>query len=217
MISIKVTIAPESPKQILVELQGKLTNPRALNAALAERLSDELQTHFRRKNAQPNKRGWTKTNFWNQIANTTSVASVSDAGAIVTVAEERFRIHVTGGTIFPGPGKKALTIPLIQEARGLMASSYAQKFNRLFTIPGRHALFERTDRGTESVINKTSVRSRTGKRTLTLPLAARSTVRPVYALVASAKIPMDPDALPSAGAIQDALLDEASTYFEVLA
>jgi len=214
VISISVKIEPNSIKQITVELQGKIDDRKGLNKVLASRLADELQDHFRRKNAKPNKRGWAKKNFWNQLANATAVSSVSDSGAVVTVAEERFRIHVTGGVITPKKAKM-LTIPLIEAANGLMASSYAQKFNRrLFTIPGRNALFERTGQGSESVIGQTNVRARQGKRTLTIPLAARSTIRPVYALVPRATIPADPDALPSAEKIQTALLEEAADWLD---
>jgi len=215
MITISVKMVPDSVKQITVELHGKVSNLQGLNKALASRLSDELIEHFREKNKTPNKLGGARTNFWNQLAEATSVAAVNEKGATVTVADHRFRIHVTSGTIKPGPGKKALTIPLIPEARGLMAASYAQKFGRtLFTIRGRHALFERTDRGTESVIGKTNVSARRGKRTLTLPLSARSTIRPVYALAAQAKIPADPTALPTAEKIQTALLEEAADWLD---
>lgn len=215
MISISVKMEPGSVKQITVELQGKIENLQGLNKVLASRLADELVDHFRRKNSKPNKLGGTKTNFWNKMADATAVTAVSETGATVTVAEERFRIHVTGGVIKPSPGKKALTIPLVPEARGLMASSYVRKFNRLlFTIPGRRALFERTDRGSESVIGKTNVRARRGKRTLTIPLSARSTIRPVYALAAKATIDADPDALPNADQIQTALLEEAADWID---
>jgi hypothetical protein len=215
VIAITVKMTPDSVKQITVELSGKVKNLQGLNKALATRLSDELIDHFREKNKVPNKLGGARTNFWSQLAKATSVEAVNEKGATVTVADHRFRIHVTGGTIKPGPGKKALTIPLIPEARGLMAASYVQKFDRpLFTIRGRNALFERTDRGTESLIDKTDVRARQGKRTLTIPLAARSTIRPVYALASSATIPDDPTALPTGDKLQAALLEEAADWLD---
>lgn len=214
MISISVKMEPGSVKQITVELTGAVKDLQGLNSSLAKRLQVELVKHFRSKNAKPNKRGWTKSDFWEDIAQDTEIANISEKGATVTVADHRFRIHVTGGVIRPVKAKR-LTIPLIPEARGLMASSYARKFNRtLFTIPGRNALFETVKNGTESVIGKTNVRARRGKRTLTLPLSARSTIRPVYALAAQAKIPADPTALPTAEKLQTALLEEAADWLD---
>ncbi len=214
MISISVKMEPGSVKQITVELSGAVKDLQGLNKALADRLSDELIDHFRTKNKAPNKRGWEKTNFWERIADTTKIARIDERGATVTVADTRFRIHVTGGVIRPVKAKM-LTIPLIPEARGEFASSYARKFNRtLFTIPGRNALFETVKNGSESVIGKTNVRARRGKRTLTLPLSARSTIRPVYALAAQAKVPADPTALPTAEKLQTALLESAADWLD---
>jgi len=181
---VKVTVTMNSISLAITEV---ITNRRGLNAALATRLVDELQAHFIKKNAKPNKMGAAKSDFWKSISQATQVLSVSDADAVVTVAEARFRIHYYGGTIKPGPGKKALTIPLIPAARGLMARSYeAATGNELFIIKGRSNLYEKTATG----------------------------IRAVYALKKSVTIKKDPDALPSASDIEAALTEEATDWIK---
>lgn len=154
MISVSVTV-----DRIDVRIDAVIQNRRGLNAALASRLVDELQAHFIKKNAVPSKMaGAKKTDFWKSIAQATQVLSVSDADAVVTVAEERFRIHYYGGTIKPKQ-KKFLTIPLIPAARGLMARSYeAATGNDLFIIKGHSNLYEKNSTGIRAVY-KPKIRS----------------------------------------------------------
>jgi hypothetical protein len=177
MVEVKVTI-----DRIDVKISGILDNRRGLHAALASRLVDVLQQHFIKKNALPNKMQAKKTDFWKSISQATQVLSVSEANAVVTVADRRFGIHVTGGTIRPVQ-KKYLTIPLIPEARGLFAASYEQATGReLFIVKG--TLCEKTDNG----------------------------IRAVYALKKQVTIPKDPEALPSPEAIASALTEEAEDW-----
>lgn len=211
-VSVQVKFAPADPRSILVEVEGQLKNRTGLHKVLAAALADQLQGHFRDKNRVPNRMNAPKTNFWNQVANATSVTEVSETGAVVTVAEDRFRIQLFGGTITPKKAK-ALTIPLIKEARGLFARSYETKFRtRLFTIKGKRALFERVGQGGEALDRQTNVRVRQGKRTLTIPLAGGSRIRPVYALVPKATIKADPTALPSQAEIVKRLQEEAEDF-----
>jgi len=180
MVTVTVTM-----DTIQVEIPEKIANRRGLHAALASRLVDELQAHFIKKNALPNKMGARKSDFWKSISQATQVASVSEEGAVVTVADKRFRIHYHGGTIRPGPGKKALTIPLIPAARGLFARSYEQATgHELFIIKGRSNLYEKTTDG----------------------------IRAVYALRKQVTIPRDPDAIPTEAAIAAALTEEAKDW-----
>ena len=132
MITASITVSPTNPREITVEVLAPLKNPRALNAVLAQRLANEIKDHFRLKNAEPNKRGWSKTNFWSQLGRATAVDkdSVSDTGATVVVADARYRVHLFGGTIRPTGGRKFLTIPLVVEASGLNPASYERKTKR---------------------------------------------------------------------------------------
>jgi hypothetical protein len=181
---VKVTVTMD---QIKVQIAGVIENRRGLHAALASRLVDELQAHFIKKNAKPNKMAAKKTDFWKSIAQATQVLSVAETEAIVAVADARFRIHYYGGTIKPGPGKKALTIPLIPEARGLFARSYeAATGHDLFIIKGKSNLYEKTTNG----------------------------IRAVYALKKSVFIPQDHDALPATADIEAALAEETADWIK---
>lgn len=182
MVNVNVTM-----DRVSVQVGEQIQNRRGLNAALASRLVDELQSHFIKKNAEPNGMGARKSDFWKQIAQATQVISVNDREAIVTVADKRFNIHLYGGDITPGPGKKALTIPLIPEARGLFARSYEEATgNELFIIKGRSNLYEKTSTG----------------------------IRAVYALRKKVTIPRDVDALPANDIITSALTDEVQDWLQ---
>jgi ribosomal protein S10 len=120
-------------------------------------------------------RGWNHT-----AADATSATITNDA--------TYYAHKVKGGTITPKRAK-ALTIPLIPEARGLYASVYQQNTGRrLFTIKGKHALFERIgsitsgSRGRRGAAGGTSIKT--------------SQIRAVYALVKSVTNGPWPGALP---------------------
>ncbi len=112
MIGIQVTISDQEAKAFLVHVAGTLTNRRGLNEALAIRLRRDLKAHFALKNQAPNKMGAPKSNFWSQVENATDILEITDAGATLQVAEQRFNIQLFGGTILPVKAK-FLTIPLI--------------------------------------------------------------------------------------------------------
>lgn len=110
-----------------------------------------------------------------------------------------YAFKVRGGTITPKRAK-CLTIPLIQEARGLYASVYAQNTgHRLFTIKGRNALFERTDGQTTGSRGRRGQAGSTAIRT--------SNIRAVYALVRSVTMTPWPNALPPDKVIGEAFVD----------
>jgi hypothetical protein len=207
-----VSVAASETRAFLVTLSGELENPRELNAALGERLTDELRQHFAKKNLEPNKWNAEKTNFWNKVADATRVKEVTAAGVTVQVAEQRFNIHLFGGTIFPKTAR-SLTIPVIREARGMSVASYRRETGkRLFRIRGRDMLFEKAEEGqaSESRVNATRTRGR--GRTLGMRLAARQGIRAVFALKKSVRIDKDPEALPGEEALLKALQEEADDY-----
>lgn len=213
MISVAVTISDKEARSFLIAIDGDLTNRRDLNEVLADRLVSELRAHFTNKNREPNKMAAPKTNFWNKIADETNVAEITESGATVSVAEERFNIHLFGGTIVPKLAK-FLTIPLIKEARGESAASYKlETGHRLFTIPGRNALFEKAGGdATESRVGFTRGRN----RSFAVPLAAKQGIRPVFALAKSARIKADPDALPPSEKLAEALQEEAEGFLAAI-
>jgi hypothetical protein len=212
VIRIQVTAVDGGARAFLVSVTGTLTKRRELNEALAIRLRRELKDHFAIKNREPNKMNAPKSNFWRQVADATDIAEVTDSGATVAVAEQRFNIQLFGGTIFPRKAK-ALTIPVIVEARGESVASYRLKTGkRLFTIPGRNMLFEKADNGgaTESRLNFTRGRD----RSFGVKLGARQGLRGVFALARSANIKADPTALPRAADLLVAMQEEADDFMD---
>ena len=144
---------------------------------------------------------------------------VADAtGALIFNDADHFAFRVRGGTITP-KRVQYLTIPLIPEAKGLRVATYVQNTgNKLFTIPGRNALFERTDAPTgESAVRRLTGRNRDGS---TFPIRRKSGIRPVYALVKSVTVPPNTGAVPTdevvARAFSTAWQDELADRIERL-
>ncbi|MEI6655352.1 MAG: hypothetical protein WCP45_11330, partial [Verrucomicrobiota bacterium] len=131
MTSITITSNAADTGAFLVKVNGLLRGGRrALNAALAARLEADLHTHFRARNTEPNKMGASKTHYWQDISNATAVTSITASGAVVSIADVRFRIQLFGGTIKPTGGRKFLTIPLIAEARAHRVADYEKTTGR---------------------------------------------------------------------------------------
>lgn len=212
MIAVTGNVDARGARSFLVDVKVKLEKRRDFNEALGIRLRRELRTHFTRRNSEPNKMDAPKTNFWNQVAAATDLGEITETGAEVRVAEARFRIHLFGGTIVPKVAK-ALTIPLIKEARGESVASYRRKTgHRLFTIPGRDVLFEKMDSGraTESRVNATRGRD----RSFGVKLAPKQPLRGVFLLRDSVTIDKDPKALPPLDDLVAALQEEADDFME---
>ena len=185
----------------------------ALHRVLGERLTDELKDHFMARNKQPNKMNAPKTGFWADVAAATGVTSADASGAVVSVAEERFRIQLFGGTIVPKKAK-ALTIPLVKEARGMFVRDYERATGRkLFSLPGVNILFERAGANADrSTFGDQRGRTRIKGRTKGIGIRARTPLRAVYALAKSATILRDPDAMPPTEKLAAALKEEAEDF-----
>lgn len=220
MITAKITVTGAAETQaFLVKVTGTLRDRRGLNEALGLKLQEELKAHFIKKNAEGKKPGsladrlnGPKGNFWLRMADATKLETTTDSGATVGVGTNHFNIHLFGGTILPGPGKKALTIPLITEALGKRAGQYeADTGRKLFTIRGKKALFERTGAPATGEALLGRVRRRNGK-SKSVGLITRTGIRPVYALVRSATIKKDPTALPDTAALLTALQQKADDF-----
>jgi len=216
-MKLSYSVDSNNATQFLIDLEGLIVDRRELHQVLSERLAEDLQDHFRGKNQKPNRLGGPRTNFWADVANSTTVGSVSDSSGEVVIGGDpgqRVRIHIFGGTIVP-KAAGALTIPLIAEAHGLRVREYSQRFRkRLFTIPGRNVLFERSDGGgSESIINRETGRGRTRSgRATTVRLRARQELRAVYALSKGVTIQADPTALPTPDVMLQGLTEETNDY-----
>ena len=91
-----------------------------LAEAAAQGVSAALQEHFRRKNATPNAKGFPRSNYWQDAAESVSVKPNGDK-AIVSVDKEGVVLHLKGGTVRPVKGK-ALAIPCAAAVYGVWPS-----------------------------------------------------------------------------------------------
>jgi hypothetical protein len=214
VISLSITTDAANLRSFLVRVEGELHDPRGLNAALGSRLADELQDHFRTRNSEPNRMGAPKTNFWQDVAEATSMIEATPTGATVAVAEVRFRVHLFGGVIRPTGGRKFLTIPLIKEARGLRVADYEKQTGRkLFRLPNTGVLVERSAAGGERFLSKAStgvIRGKNGFRKISI--GEGSKLRVVYALKTFVTIKQDPRALPPMQQLITALLETGNQW-----
>lgn len=213
MMRLSVTVEASGARNFLVRIQGELHRPKSLNGALGRRLARELQGHFRARNKEPNQMAAPKTNFWKKVADDTVMTEATDTGATVTIAHDKFRIHLSGGTIRPTGGRKFLTIPLVKEARGKRVEDYEHESGRKLFRPGfKNVLLERSDKGTPAMIGGTrvSVRRRGAFREISAPSKGR--VRAVYALKRQVTLKADPRALPSMESLAAALNDAAEKW-----
>jgi hypothetical protein len=89
--------------------------------------------------------------FGEAVADGWNTQDAAPSSVTISNDAEHLAHKVNGGTITPKRAK-ALTIPLIAEARGQTARDYARNKNtKLFTIKGKKALFEKTSTGIRPV------------------------------------------------------------------
>lgn len=83
------------------------------------------------------------SHFGSEVTVGWNLRAVTMGGATIANNATYYAFKVSGGTIRPTGGRKYLTIPMIAEARGVRALDYSTRSgHKLFTIPGRNALFE---------------------------------------------------------------------------
>jgi ribosomal protein S10 len=128
------------------------------------------------------------TPFGSAVAQAWGFSASDEAGATIANDAKYLGFKVTGGTIRPKRAK-ALTIPLIPEAKGRRAADYQIDFRtRLFRIRGKSALFERIG---GSTVGSRGRRGRAGSASI-----QTTSIRPVYALAKSVTLKPWPGALP---------------------
>lgn len=161
---------------------------RSYFAGLGRALERLLRDHFRRKGAKPNKRGWPKSHFWDRrIRNATALTTITPTGATVTIADPAFAAHYHGATIRPKE-KKALAIPLIPEAYGVMPSSGL--IEGLFVFKPRDSDYAFLARDHPTI----------------------DRLQYVYLLTKKVTIPKDPDALPPTETINQTLIRQTTDW-----
>lgn len=94
-----------------------LRDARGLHAVLGRRAEIELRDHFVERNDEPNKNGWPKQGFWNDIAKATAFHDATEDRALVIISDPRFNQKFYGGPIKPIEAKY-LALPAIAAAYG---------------------------------------------------------------------------------------------------
>lgn len=216
MIKVSVNVSRDvSPllRQFISDLDGPtLTDLNAASGRAAVVAAKFYHNDFQDRGKWENKSlgthgaGRKSTGFGAQIANGWNFQRASKFRATIANSAPLYAHKVNGGTITPKRAK-ALTIPMIPEAHGRSAADY-QIFsgNRLFTIKGKRALFERV--GGEV----TASRGR-GRRTAGATKVKTSAIRPVYALLKSVNQRPWPGALPPSNLLAEAFAIEWEQQF----
>lgn len=99
---------------------------KAMREAAARAMSNTLIRHFRAKNNTPSAKGFKRSNFWSQAADSVTSRVEGDA-AIAEVRKEGVRLRLKGGTVRPTNGHKALAIPADPSVAGIWPSEYGGK------------------------------------------------------------------------------------------
>ena len=115
---------------------AKAKNPKAVLLNSGRELGNQLRTWFRKKNdAEPNKLGGARLNFWDRIASSVNQPQMAWYNSVsVTISDPKFAQKLFGGTI---TAKKAaaLTIPVTAEAYGMNPGTFeAEKGIKLTLI-----------------------------------------------------------------------------------
>lgn len=120
MISIRLASNTISPD--LARKARQVQRPRTLYEAGAKAVQRGIVTHLRALQARGNASGWPSQNFFargrNSVEKNVGIASISDKGAVVTIADPRFLHRITGGTV-TAKRRRFLAIPLRAEACAL--------------------------------------------------------------------------------------------------
>lgn len=209
MITIKVNIS-DGASPMLRNVIAALTGPQAAELSeqggiAARNAAIEYHREFDQAGGWKGPRYLGKgpndgKDFGADVARGWALESFTSGGAVIANDATHYAFKVKGGTITPKRAK-ALTIPLIQEAKGLFASVYQQNTGkRLFTIKGKNALFERLETITSGA------RGRRGQAGAT-PIR-KSGIRAVYALVKSVTMGPWPNAVPPEELIAAAYTDQ---------
>lgn len=188
-VGIKVKASDiNDAKAAVIRLASPQTRSEALKQGALSAL-DSIREFYNNKGRLPwinpslptHGSGRTPTGWWLATASGWAIAratgrSVTFANAAIGLAHK-----VTGGTI-RAKRKKFLTIPIVPQAHGMTATSYARKYSPLFMVKG--VLAEKTEDG----------------------------IRPVFALKKSVTHKPWPNALPPEESYVTAMLNSALDY-----
>lgn len=205
---ITVRITEDTASPALLAIARSLEDRTGLHGALAGRGERVLRDHFAQRESEPNKRGWPKQHFWDQIRGATAVSRVDREGAEITVNDPRLAQKIYGGEIKPGAGKKYLALPAIAEAYGRSPGGVPNLHPLIRMISGERRVIALAENLASEI--KFGRLKKDGSRTVTQTASRIGTIW--YWLVKSVNQPKDQRALPTNEEFEQALLEEAETY-----
>ncbi len=184
-----IQVNSEAVRRRLARLVSQVDGPaRAdLMQVLGKGLEGDLKDHFIRRNQRPNKRGWKKSDFWREIAQSTTLQSATQDDATVAITDPRIRPHLFGATIRPRTAK-FLAIPNTEQAKGNEPRGGA--------IPG--LFFVRNKKGTTFLARKNGT----------------DRLEVHYWLKPSVRIRRDADTLPPQKKLDRKTLDRAQSWVD---
>ena len=202
--SLQITIDPRLT-QMLDELEIKWT-PRKMVSVIAPATRDLYIKHMLMlEETHPNKMGGTRTHFYEMAANRTSVQSLSDTEAVISIPTAGLGRGLHDVEIVP-VNKKWLTIPARAEAYGHKATT----FNDL--------RFQLGKSGTAALIRTTSTAISIGRTrkdgSRHVKGKGEQGGEVMFWLVKSVSQPRDPTLLPTDQDVIDAAEDAVGDYIE---
>lgn len=137
-----LTLASDTITPQLRTLAKQAKHPRAVMAAAARGVTNLFKRHLRHLDrTRPNQLGGARTHFWNEMAGTVNIASMTDLSASVSISHPSAAHKHTGGEI-RAKRAKMLTIPIAPEAHGRRASTLEAELGiKLFILNTGAQLF----------------------------------------------------------------------------
>lgn len=138
---IVIRINSGEARNRLQAIAAVIEHPADMLAESAIRVERSLRGHFAERDKRGNRLGGRRTHFWAAIANSTTVAEVTDQQASVEIGDRRFAQKLHGGTIraktpWPFLGYLLLTIPAHPQAHGRRASVLKRELGITLTFVG---------------------------------------------------------------------------------
>lgn len=193
---LDITLVDHDTAQELGRIYDRVRNPVGMLKVVGRRGSNELKSHFRRRNLTGNKLGGRRSNFWRQVADSVN-APIYEGGNTLTrvrisIGDPRFLQKVFGGKI-SAKNAGALTIPVDKLSYGRTTSVFEHETGiQLFLLRKKGGGFSNLLAGIVS--------------------AKKVTV--FYVLVKGVDQDKDPEALPPREKFNAAILDEAQQFLD---
>lgn len=123
---------------------SQVQRPRTLYEAGAKAVQKGITTHLRTLQARGNKMGWPSQGFFagakGSVEKNVGISSITDSGAVITIADPRFVHRIEGGTVTP-KRRKFLAIPLTAKAYALSGQGSIRESAPNLKVIGKRKLY----------------------------------------------------------------------------